>query len=184
MGSSRPIPRNSLTASVPNPPRRSPSSFTASRRMSRTSSSIDRPWRAARRCSLRLIASSRLRTISWAMLLTVSQVVIVIELWNSWFYPQFLNWFLWTDVAEPLRNLGAHSVLWFAFIVDRTTQDFADLLHRPAVAGGAPLQLALDRIVEVANNQLSHEHLTCYHDSMSWEPSQGRETHSMNIKVG
>src|SRR5438105_7608546 len=58
IGFSSPMPRNSLTASEPNPPRRRPLSLTASRRMSRTSSSIDRPWRAARRCSLRLIASS------------------------------------------------------------------------------------------------------------------------------
>src|SRR3954453_8792372 len=64
IGSSSSMPLNSLAASVPNPLRRLPSSFTASRRMSRISSSMEWPCWAARRCNLRLTASSRLRTIT------------------------------------------------------------------------------------------------------------------------
>ena len=35
----------------------------------------------------------------------------------------------------------------------------------PAMAGGAALKLALDRIFQLANKHLSHADLPCYHDS-------------------
>ena len=66
MSSSSPILANSEAISVPRPPAGASCSLTAFRRMSRTSSSMLRPCRAARRCSRTLTSFSIFRTTNWA----------------------------------------------------------------------------------------------------------------------
>src|SRR6185503_20559338 len=63
----RPVPTNKLEMSVPSPPLGVSSALTALRRMSRTSSSMLRPWRWARRRKRVFTAFSMFRTTSCAM---------------------------------------------------------------------------------------------------------------------
>jgi kynurenine formamidase len=68
-----------------------------------------------------------------------------------------LNGAIKPNSLEQSGRLGTKATAYGSFILDRVTQDLADLLlHRAAVASGATLQLALDRIFQVANDHLSH----------------------------
>src|SRR4029077_235202 len=66
-GSLRPNPLKRLAKRVPNPSSDGLSLTTAARRISRTSSSMLRPWRLARFCRRAFTSSSMLRTTSWAI---------------------------------------------------------------------------------------------------------------------
>src|SRR5208282_4441450 len=66
ISASSPTFRNKEAISVPSPRAGIASSLAASRRISRTSSSMLRPCRLARRCMRNLIPASRLRTTNWA----------------------------------------------------------------------------------------------------------------------
>ena len=80
--------------------------------------------------------------------------------------PQLGNRLIELDALEQPRRFGSKSAAIAPLVLDRVAQDVTDLLlHRMAVPGGASLQLALDRILQVANNHLSHNRLRCYHAS-------------------
>ena len=68
--------------------------------------------------------------------------------------------FVELNAFEHGSDLRAQSTLRTRFILDRIAQNVANFLfHGAAVADRAPLQLALDRIFQVANNDLGHIHL-------------------------
>src|SRR6266508_615944 len=78
----------------------------------------------------------------------------------DWVTPQFSNRFIKANAPEKLRGLRAESLACSPVVLDGITQDIADfLLHGVAVASGAALQPALDRVFQVANNHLSHADL-------------------------
>src|SRR5438874_13564759 len=73
---------------------------------------------------------------------------------------QFRNGSIETNTLEQLCNLGAEALARAAFVLDGIAQDVADFLfHGAAVAGGAPLQLPLARLIQVTNDELGHLYL-------------------------